>query len=245
MHNVRELDLSGQGLTRLPERVIAEQELEVLNLRGNRLSSLPDRIRDLPNLRELLLAQNDFDTMPALNPRLELLDISRNSLDWIPEEIGELSRLRHLDLSRNELRSLPDTMRHLRDLHTLDVSCNRLVALPFDARNIVDLVTPTTYLDFIFYGNPLMPFPPEAFGLVERVDFCDLGWLRYYRALATLNHEELAAIIEKAAADLNDTDPDLASIRLRRRIETWLNADLPQTTYLSDAANDPTSGAAL
>jgi Leucine-rich repeat (LRR) protein len=43
--------------------------------------------------------------------QLEFLDLNRNVLESIPEEIGALRDLRMVDVSHNKLAVLPDSMR--------------------------------------------------------------------------------------------------------------------------------------
>jgi Leucine-rich repeat (LRR) protein len=56
---------------------------------------------------------------------LTVLDVSRNVLRQLPNEIRQLDCLKVLNISSNELESLPEALRDLPALKLLDASCNR------------------------------------------------------------------------------------------------------------------------
>jgi hypothetical protein len=96
------LDLSGQGLTRVPEYVFSRTDLTTLDLSNNKLTgALQAEVRKLANLRTLDLSNNDFTGVPAevgQLSKLEMLDLSDNPLTGLPYELGNLSNLTTLDL---------------------------------------------------------------------------------------------------------------------------------------------------
>lgn len=100
------LDLSGRGLTETPGYVFGETNVEVLNLSRNNLTgSLQAEVRNLQNLRELNLANNQFTGVPAEIGQLkylEVLDLSNNRITGLPLELGNLSNLKVLNLKGNE-----------------------------------------------------------------------------------------------------------------------------------------------
>jgi len=99
------LDLSSQGLTKVPTYVFERTDLESLNLSHNTLTgALPGEIRHLQNLKTLDLSNNKFTEVPAeigQLKNLELLNLSNNLLTGLPYEIGNLSRLKVLNISGN------------------------------------------------------------------------------------------------------------------------------------------------
>lgn len=99
------LDLSGQGLTKVPEYVFTKTNLESLDLSENKLSgALQAEVRHLENLRVLDLSDNQFTGVPAeigQLKNLEILDLSNNRLTGLPYELGNLRNLKVLRLSGN------------------------------------------------------------------------------------------------------------------------------------------------
>ncbi len=106
-----ELDLSGQGLTELPEEIGRLSQLKVLKLginretrRRNLLAILPKTLAQLTNLQSLYL--------------------SHNKLGSLPEGLAQLTNLQHLDLSFNKLGNLPAWLAQLPQLRTLSIYRN-------------------------------------------------------------------------------------------------------------------------
>lgn len=101
----KSLDLSGQGLLKVPEYVFGRTDLESLDLSDNALEgALPAEIRHLGNLRSLDLSGNGFTGVPAeigQLAKLEILDLSNNRITGLPYELGNLSNLKILRLSGN------------------------------------------------------------------------------------------------------------------------------------------------
>ena len=77
------LDLSGLGLTELPDELWELTRLTTLNLAGNQLTGVPEAISRLTNLTYLRL--------------------SENQLTGVPEAISRLTNLTYLGLSGNRL----------------------------------------------------------------------------------------------------------------------------------------------
>ena len=99
------LNLSSQGLTKVPTYVFERTDLESLNLSHNTLTgALPGEIRHLQNLKVLDMSNNTFTGIPAeigQLKNLEILNLSNNLLTGLPYEIGNLARLKVLDISGN------------------------------------------------------------------------------------------------------------------------------------------------
>lgn len=99
------LDLSGRGLTEVPQDIFTRTEIEKLNLSDNKLTgALPAEVRHLKNLRVLDLSHNNFTGVPAEVGQLrelQVLDLSYNNLTGLPYELGNLVHLEVLDLRGN------------------------------------------------------------------------------------------------------------------------------------------------
>ena len=96
---------SNQGLTKMPQDILAMTNVQQLNLSNNKLTgALPAEIRQLKNL--------------------EVLNISNNQMTGLPAEIGQLSKLRILNASNNQLTGIPRELGNLQNLEILDLSGN-------------------------------------------------------------------------------------------------------------------------
>lgn len=102
----RTKDLSGQGLTKVPDSIFTDNSIEILDLSHNALTgALQAEVRHLTKLRMLDLSDNNFTGVPAevgQLSKLEVLDLSNNQLTGLPYELGNLSNLKTLDLSGNQ-----------------------------------------------------------------------------------------------------------------------------------------------
>jgi Leucine-rich repeat (LRR) protein len=83
--------------------------LRVLDLTHLNLSSLPTSFRSLTNLQTLSLDQCILENMDAIGAlkNLEILRLWKSSLVKLPEEIGNLTKIRLLDLSHSGIEVIP------------------------------------------------------------------------------------------------------------------------------------------
>lgn len=101
----RVLDLSNQGLDKIPSYVFDRTSLEELNVSNNSLTgAVQGEIRHLQNLKKL--------------------DLSNNQMTGVPAEVGQLQKLEFLNLSNNQLTGLPYELGNLKNLKVLDLSGN-------------------------------------------------------------------------------------------------------------------------
>ena len=152
---MKELDLSDNQLTSLPESIGDLAQLKELDLGNNQLTSLPERIGDLAQLKELYLDNNQLTSLPERIgdlAQLKELDLSDNQLTSLPERIGDLAQLEELDLSNNQLTSLPERIGDLTQLNRLDLSNNQLTSLPRSIERLANI----TVLDL--RDNPLVEY---------------------------------------------------------------------------------------
>ncbi|OGZ67445.1 MAG: hypothetical protein A3D35_00450 [Candidatus Staskawiczbacteria bacterium RIFCSPHIGHO2_02_FULL_34_9] len=99
------LNLSNQGLTKIPDYIFNQRSLEELNVSDNSLSgAIQSQIGQLINLK--------------------VLNASNNSMTGVPAEVGKLQKLEILDLSNNQLTGLPNELGNLKNLKTLNLAGN-------------------------------------------------------------------------------------------------------------------------
>lgn len=117
------IDLSKTGILSLPIEVFQLQNLSNINVCNNFLSELP------------------FAKIPAkFWPRiLQELNISHNSLKYIPPELFDLTCLKTLDLSHNPIESLPEKWWTANSIVTFDVSFTHLSTLSIDIEDKLTL----------------------------------------------------------------------------------------------------------
>jgi|Napbiome12C3dose_1001474.scaffolds.fasta_scaffold00004_141 hypothetical protein len=99
------LNLSNQGLEKLPADILTKSNLEELDISNNKLTgALPAEIRNLQRLRVLDASDNLMTGVPAevgQLQNLEILDLSNNKLTRLPYELGNLKKLKQLNLAGN------------------------------------------------------------------------------------------------------------------------------------------------
>ncbi|XP_059451872.1 putative disease resistance protein RGA3 isoform X1 [Corylus avellana] len=124
-------------------------DIPALLPKPNKMRTLLLGIPILPNLCDDLTLYNAVlelnkpvsNTLISSFKCLRALNLSRSSIQKVPNSIGKLVHLRFLDLSRNEdIKLLPASITKLQNLHTLKLEyCFKLTALPEDTRNLISL----------------------------------------------------------------------------------------------------------
>lgn len=107
------------------------------NLSYNRLTKVTHAIWEWIvslNVIRLNLRQNSLQLINIFpsDSGLIILDLSRNKLSSIPDEITSLRRLQSLDVKKNAISMLPSGFMNLKALRHFDASENRLRTLPND-----------------------------------------------------------------------------------------------------------------
>uniref|UniRef100_UPI0037E8B4D2 leucine-rich repeat-containing protein 18 n=1 Tax=Semicossyphus pulcher TaxID=241346 RepID=UPI0037E8B4D2 len=106
-----------------------------LNLSKMGITIFPKCLLKLTNVDEVDLSRNMIQKIPdniGSFSSLRRLDLHSNKLESVPESIGNLAGLTHLNLSNNRLTSagLPSTLGSLSSLKSLNLGLNQLDTLP-------------------------------------------------------------------------------------------------------------------
>jgi Leucine-rich repeat (LRR) protein len=154
MAKLVELDLSRNKLPELPQALTSLVKLRCLNMEHNHLYGLPPRILEcLSSMQELRLNDND--------------------LTILPDEIGNLKRLKLLTLHENALVRLPQSVRELQDLSTLTLHRNCLDMRTTSEASEWPRMAGMTNLEAVtFQCNELNSLPRSLFGFRQLKDLC-------------------------------------------------------------------------
>ena len=150
------VDLSNCGLTSIPEELYQlKDSLVFLNLGNNNLNELPSEFSVFHKLETLFIPSNKFTYLPtvigllvslymvsfksnqistisetSLSPSIGWLILTGNSIEKLPNSIGNLIKLRKCMLAGNKLKSLPDSMRNCLNLELIRISSNQIDEFP-------------------------------------------------------------------------------------------------------------------
>lgn len=126
--SIYEIDISGQDVEAVSEKIAALNSLEYIYLDNNSLKELPKSMKDLASLNELSIAgnnlQNDIPNVIGELTQLTKLDLSENGLQQLPPEVLNLKNLEILDLRYNKLSDLPESLKNLEKLKTVYIGNN-------------------------------------------------------------------------------------------------------------------------
>ncbi|RLN92891.1 hypothetical protein BBJ28_00021545 [Nothophytophthora sp. Chile5] len=108
--NLKELALSANQLSRLPDSICQLENLEALRIEENALVALPEQLGNLRKLHVLTAHTNQLTTLPSSFKALrnmQNLDLKKNRLESTHGALAALSSLKFLDLRQNKLVVFP------------------------------------------------------------------------------------------------------------------------------------------
>jgi Leucine-rich repeat (LRR) protein len=120
-------DLSGNHLIEANVELGRLTSLIELRLSRNRLRSIPDEILRLPNLQWLDISHNTIKSLPKISISLSIrtLNCSDNQIKGIPRYLLKwLDTLEILDMTKNCIEAIPDYCESLKTISKLRLACN-------------------------------------------------------------------------------------------------------------------------
>ncbi|KAI1879212.1 hypothetical protein JX265_002166 [Neoarthrinium moseri] len=130
--SLEHLDLSGTGLSSLPDNFGQLKRLKIAFFSNCNFTVFPKQLASCPELEMVAFRSNGLREIPenALPPRLRWLILTNNEIERLPNSIGKCPHLQKCMLSGNRLRTLPDEMAGCRNLGLLRLSANQIEILP-------------------------------------------------------------------------------------------------------------------
>ena len=123
------LDLSGLGISELPDEIGTLSSLEFLNLGKNPLSTLPSTFAGLTSLKILFFLGCEFTKVPEVLGEMKslyMLSFKANKVEEVPAASIPYRTLGWLILSDNNIQSLPDTVGKCENMRKLLLAGNKL-----------------------------------------------------------------------------------------------------------------------
>ncbi|XP_076304312.1 uncharacterized protein LOC143222148 isoform X2 [Tachypleus tridentatus] len=172
------LNLQNNLLTEIPLQQIGRlTALKQLDLSQNKLTNVPDgAFQNLP-LATLKLSDNKLNisdgAFKGLQGTLKNLNLKSAGLESMPKAIQKLSALAFLDVAQNKLSSLePGFLQNLHSLTAINMERNRLLKVDSKAfHGVNDSLSSLSLLN-----NLLVEFPAEAVSFLTQLRVLDLGF---------------------------------------------------------------------
>src|ERR1017187_469906 len=165
-----QLDLSGLGLTGIPDSLAQLAQLQSLNLSNNRITAIPNSLAHLAQLQYLDLSRNRITAIPnslAQLAQLQSLNLSNNRITAIPDFLAQLVQLQTLVLSLNEITAIPDSLSQVARLQVLYLWGNQITAIP-------DSLSQLTQLQLLDLSRNQITAVPDSLAhltQLQRLDF--------------------------------------------------------------------------
>ena len=124
--NLKELWLGYTGLSCLPRELSHLVHLQTLSLEGNELCEVDETLNELDNLQWLSLAKNHLRNVDLLHMEgLQAIILAENQLTSFPSTLTTHSNsLVYLDLQKNKIDALPNEVKLLEHIAKIDVRNN-------------------------------------------------------------------------------------------------------------------------
>lgn len=140
--NLKNLQVSSNELTTLPDEIGSLTKLTSIDAGNNQITSLPTSMANLTNLNTIFLDYNKLSSFPLIllnNKKLSYLILDSNEIPSLPDTIEQLTKLEFFDISGNNLTKIPDSLGNLPALVYLDFGSNQITEVPATIGNIDSL----------------------------------------------------------------------------------------------------------
>ncbi len=159
-----EFYISTNSLGNAPSVLIRNGKIIGLDLSNLGLKEIPECIQRLEHLEILDMSQNMNEEIPDWIGKLKSLKklISGHKIKRLPESIGQLTSLQFLNLAGNQIEELPNSIGNLVSLKELRLYSNKIKTLPDTIGNLINLE------DLSLNENPLKLLP-ESIGNLKNL----------------------------------------------------------------------------
>ncbi|XP_030635385.1 leucine-rich repeat-containing protein 58a [Chanos chanos] len=157
--DIRQLCLTFNRLTILPDSISLLYNLEVVDISNNALAFICEDITKLMKLRTFIARNNQLDESSFPKEfgslQIETLNLSGNRMKEIPAQFLELKRIQSLSVGGNRLKNIPTEIENLISLETLYLGGNLISTIPPELANLPRL----KYLALC--DNRIQSIPPQ------------------------------------------------------------------------------------
>jgi Leucine-rich repeat (LRR) protein len=127
LRNLEELLVDNNELSKLPVTIGNLKKLKVVNLCNNHFEALPLELYGLDSLNKLNLSNNRIEKAEFAGfSAVEDLDLSENGITEVASLGLQFRPLRKLDLYKNQIKTVPENLFHMPFLNELILSENPL-----------------------------------------------------------------------------------------------------------------------
>lgn len=129
---LEEINISSNNLNTIPSQLFSCATLKVLKCSENAIYEIPPEINKLSNLSRLDCYNNGIISFPNISglQLLHTLDLSWNEISSIDIWLWWLPMLSIVDVSRNKIWSLPDDLKQSKSIEVLRICWNALTEIP-------------------------------------------------------------------------------------------------------------------
>lgn len=247
--DTKQLYLTYNRLTVLPEHVCLFANLEFLDISNNGLSVICEEMARLNQLKTLLAKNNRLDEFSLPKDfgsmQIEVLNLSGNRFEELPTQCLKLQRLKSLSIGGNRLKAIPAEIEDLTSLELLYLGGNLISAIPPELANLPSL----SYL--VLCDNRIQSVPPQLARLYSLRSLSLHNNLLTYlpREILSLVHlQELSLrgnpLVVRFVKDMTYDPPsllELAGRTIKSRNLAYCSLDLPSHLrhYLDLASKCP------